>query len=162
MQIEDVKKFIRLCRNHNISVCIESSFTLPSSYYECVADEVDYWLCGMRNISFDGSGHNQDSLILENLNIVMPKAKNIIARYPLIEGYTTKTEQMERFQCLMQKSGISQIEILPCNPNMEHYYTLSGIPCALKGSESMPAKEQIQQAYHYFQSNKNCNVKIVE
>lgn len=150
LQWEELMDFIILCKQYDISVCVESSFALPNEVYGRTADYVDYWLAGLRNTSFGSSSANNDALIIENLRIVMSKAHHILARYPLIHNFTTGKEEWERYALIMKQTGLKNIQILPCNPDTVHFYHLSGTDYSFDPAKIMPTTQQTEEARTYF------------
>lgn len=150
LQAEEVKRLLILCKQHGISTCVESSFTLPEGPYRMVSEYTDYWLAGMRDIKFGMGDEKNDKEVVEKIKLVSLKAKKIIARYPLIGGYTTQQKQLDRYRLLMAAAGIHDIELMKCNPNMLHYYQLSGMNCGLSLTDILTTEEQWQEAQYYF------------
>lgn len=148
LQITEVLEFFRLCRQKEIPVCVESSFTLPNEIYEKAAAYVDCWLAGLRDTSF--GVNNKNELVRKNLQTVNPNKSHVIGRYPLINGFTTNSEDWERYAALMSETGITELEILPCNPNTSHYYRLSGIAYSFEPETMIPDKKQLQDICTYF------------
>lgn len=150
LQTEEVMEFLRLCRQKDIPVCIESSFTLPAEVYENAAEYVDCWLAGLRDTNFGEKNGNADELVKKNLQIVNTGKSHVIARYPLINGFTTDKEDLERYAALMSEARITELQILPCNPDTTHYYRLSGIAYNFKPERIMPTSQQLEEACTYF------------
>lgn len=154
LQKDEVRKLLLLCKKDGISSCIESSFTLPAQAYDSVKDCVDYWLAGLRDTGYGQGNVKNDDNIIQNIKIVSGHCKKIYARYPLIASRTTETSHLERFANIMEATGITDVEILRCNPSMELFYALSGIPCKLVQASSMPTDKQFQEACDFFKSKK--------
>lgn len=150
LQTKEVIEFLKLCKKEEIPVCIESSFTLPNGVYQETAEYVDCWLAGLRNTSFDAKRDNEDALVKGNLETVMAQKCHVIARYPLIRGYTTDQNEWERYASLMSETGITELQILSCNPDTSHYYRLSGIAYGFEPERIMPTKEQLMDICVYF------------
>lgn len=152
LQKDEVRKLLLLCKKDGFSTCIESSFTLPSQAYESVKDCVDYWLAGLRDVNFGLGDKENDRRVVENLRIVSACCKKIYARYPLIAPRTTKTVHLERFASIMKTAGINDVEVIRCNPNMELFYTLSGIACTMDSKSCVPTDAQFEKACAFFES----------
>ena len=152
LQKEDVRELLLLCKRDGISTCVESSFTLPPQAYESVKDCVDFWLAGLRDTSFGLANFRNDETIIRNIRIVAGHCQKIYARYPLIASRTTEDTHLKRFASIMEATGITEVEIMRCNPNMELFYTLSGIPCKLEQASSIPTDRQFQKACDFFES----------
>lgn len=150
LQWEELMDFLTLCKQNHISVCVESSFALKNEVYQCTADYVDCWLAGLRNTSYCTGAANHDDLVKENLKTVIPRAHQVLARYPLIHDYTTKREEWDRYAWIMKQTGLNKIQILQCNPDTVHYYQLSGIPYQFEPANIIPSKEQIEEAGNFF------------
>ena len=98
-------------------------------------------------LDYDG-----DETIIRNIRIVAGHCQKIYARYPLIASRTTEDTHLKRFASIMEATGITEVEIMRCNPNMELFYTLSGIPCKLEQASSIPTDRQFQKACDFFES----------
>lgn len=161
LQKEEARELLLLCKRDGISTCVESSFTLPPQAYESVKDCVDFWLAGLRDTSFGQANFRNDDIIIRNIKVVAGHCQKIFARYPLIASRTTEDIHLERFASIMEATGITDVEILRCNPSMELFYTLSGIPCKLEQASSIPSDMQFQKACEFFKS-RNLTVKNKE
>jgi glycyl-radical enzyme activating protein family len=152
LQKDEVRKFLLLCKKDGISTCIESSFTRPTTAYESVKDYVDYWLAGLRDVSFGQGNLDNSKNIIRNIKTVSKHCKKIYARYPLIAARTTEDEHLIRFASIMKQTGITDVEILRCNPNMNLFYKLAGIPSQLDQESSIPTDMQFKKACDFFKS----------
>lgn len=150
LQTAEVLEFLKLCQAKEIPVCVESSFTLPNEIYTEAAEYVHCWLAGLRDTSFGEEKENVDELVKKNLQTVKRKNNRVIARYPVIRGFTTSQEDWERYATLMLETEITELQILPCNPDTSHYYRLSGIAYSFEPDRIMPTKKQLQDICTYF------------
>lgn len=74
----------------------------------------------------------------------------LIARLPVIRGYTDKEDQLCALRDILLENEIMELEILPCNPHMNHYYELMGKEAELDLKQCIPGNEEVQNILEYF------------
>jgi pyruvate formate lyase activating enzyme len=149
LQQEAVLELLQLCEQHQIHTAIETSLTLPWDIYASVQDYVDCWLIGMRDLSLQGSLQQAD-VVLQNVQGLSASGKDVIVRLPLIRGYTDSPDQIQRMVHFMRIGHFADIELLPCNRDLEHYYVLSGITPIPSVEGLLPSSQEIETIAGFF------------
>ena len=148
-------ELLKLCKDYQINTCVETSMRLPDHAYEEAARYVDCWLLGFREVylprHFDAkTAHlncrRQISIFRQMSN------PRLIARLPLIRGYTDKEEQLCTLRDILLENGIMELEILPCNPHMNHYYELMGKEAELDVNQCVPSGAELENILNGFLS----------
>ncbi len=150
LQKEAVLELLKLCWTRGIHTAIESSLSLPKSAYEYVGEYVDCWLIGMRNTTFENKDESINDDMVENVNYIASLNKKVIARLPVIKGFTDSKVQLDRVVKLLKIGKSKDIQILPCNIDMEHYYILSGLNLELEVEKLIPSEAEISDVVRFF------------
>lgn len=144
LQKEAVLELLQLCKQHHIHTALETSLTLPWEMYASVENDVDCWLVGMRDLSVQGYPAEADERVSQNVQHLAMSGKEVIVRLPLIHGYTDMPDRITRMIDLMRFGHFDSIELLPCNPDLEHYYVLSGIEPIPSVVELLPSAHEVE------------------
>lgn len=146
-------ELLKLCKENQINTCVETSMMLSDHAYQEAARYVDCWLLGFREVYL--SQYLDSETVRLNCKrrvAVFRQALNprLIARFPIIKGYTDKDELLRIMRDILLENGIIELEILPCNPHMNHYYELIGKEAELDINCSIPNDTEIQNIMEYF------------
>lgn len=153
LQDKATVELLKLCRKHQIHTCVETSMMLPDHAYQEAAKHVDCWLLGFREV------YLQQSIDSETVRwnckrrvAIFRQSSNprLIARLPIINGYTDREELLCTLRDILLENGIMELEILPCNPHMEHYYELIGKEAEIDINHSIPDDTEIENIMEYF------------
>lgn len=146
-------ELLKLCKDHQINTCVETSMRLPDYAYEEAAQYIDCWLLGFREVYLPQ--HSDAKTARSNCRrqiSIFRRMSNprLIARLPLIKGYTDKEEQLYTLREILLENGIMEVEILPCNPHMNHYYELMGKEVELDVNKCVPSDVEIENILQFF------------
>lgn len=153
MQCEAAIELLKLCKEYHINTCVETSMLLPDSSYQNAAKYVDCWLLGFREVFLSQSPDAECiySDCKRLIDIFRHSADTrLIARLPLIKGYTDKNEQLYTLQKILIENEIMELQVLPCNPHMKHYYELIGKELVLDEVQCVPDRDEINKTVEYF------------
>jgi pyruvate formate lyase activating enzyme len=156
LQKEAVLELVKYCKKRGIHTAIETALALPVESYQYVSKYIDCWLIGMR----DSYLNNSNSHLSENIQYFSKMREQVIVRYPAIKGYTMGDDQLLRLAENMKLGGFKNIEILPCNKNMLHYYILLGRMPEFNINEVVPGEEEIRRVFSFF-SDRGLDVRVV-
>jgi len=128
LQHKQIKDLLIRCKNDNIHTTIETSASVPFSFFENIYNEVDSWLFGIRPISNKYQGKLPDfNLVIDNLRKLSNlNNNNITIRTPIIQNVIDTQYQINQIIDIMRKNKLSRIELLPYNPYTNHYYSATG------------------------------------
>lgn len=152
LQKEAVRELLKLCKITGHHTAIETSLCVPLENLKYVSRFVDCWLIGMRSLYLPGSTPQMDTMLRQNIAYLSELDSEVIVRYPAIKGYTQSEEQMSRVAEYMRLGNFNHIEIIPCNSNMSHYYSLSGIAPEINVEEVYMNETEINSIYSFFNS----------
>lgn len=153
LQDKAVIELLKLCREYQINTCVETSMMLPDYAYQEAAKYIDCWLLGFREVYLPQYSDLETvrmnckrrvSIFRQGLN------PRLIARFPVIKGYTDNEERLCILRDILLENGIMELEILPCNPHMNHYYELIGKEAELDINHSIPNDTEIENILEYF------------
>lgn len=153
LQDKAAVELLRLCKDYQINTCVETSMLLPDSIYQEAAPYVDCWLLGFREVylSRELEPEAAHSNCQRRVAILRQSSSpHLIARLPVISGYTDREEQLSTLRELLLENGIMELEILPCNPHMNHYYELMGKEVKLDTNCCIPSDEELENIQWYF------------
>jgi len=146
-------ELLKLCREYQIHTCVETSMMLPDQAYQEAARYVDCWLLGFREVYLPQK--TDPETVRSNCKrriAIFRRTSNprLIARLPIIRGYTDKEELLRIFRDILLENGIMELEILPCNPHMNHYYELTGKEVEIDINHSIPDDTEMEAIRDYF------------
>lgn len=117
------------CKDNGIHTTVETSGIAEKSEIEILLPFVDTWLVGFRlhrGIDKEPSAEMEVATRLF-LSIVSKKPNvGIIGRIPVIPGYTDRVDYLNKVTDMCYQFNISNIELLPHNPESAHYYSVMG------------------------------------
>lgn len=153
LQDKAVIELLKLCRDYQINTCVETSMLLPDSIYQEAAQYVDCWLLGFRQVYLpQGFDPQAARLNCKRQVTIFRRTSNprLIARLPVIREYTDREEQLCILRDILLENEIMELEILPCNPHMNHYYELMGKESELDLNQCIPSDEELENILEYF------------
>lgn len=153
LQDKAAVELLKLCRKHQIHTCVETSMMLSDYAYQEAAKYVDCWLLGFREVYLSQSLDSE--IVRRNCKrrvAIYRQASNprLIARLPIIKGYTDREVLLCILRDILLENGVMELEILPCNPHMEHYYKLIGKEAEIDINHSIPDDTEIENIMAYF------------
>ena len=95
LQISFLPELARLCKQHGVSVAVDTAGCVPYGYFEEILPYIDLFLYDIKCLDSDlhKCGTGQDNgLILENLNCLIKTGKKIIIRTPVIPHFNDGNE----------------------------------------------------------------------
>lgn len=152
-QPEASLELLMLCKKHGISTCIETSMMLPDDSYRAVGAYTDTWLLGFREVYL--TQDRDEDTVRENckrkISIFRAAgASRLVARFPVIRGYTDAQDKQRLLRDILIENEIRELEILPCNRHMEHYYTLLGEEAVANAEQCVPSDAELDAIEMYF------------
>ena len=147
MQSDAVIELAARCHEDRINVYVETSGSMPSQLYEELLDHVDGWLFGLRpctSQTCSSASVGDFSRVLANLQLLASGAAQIIIRTPLIPGYTSDCESLRLVARAMLDSEIQELQLLPSNPYVNHYYVACGFPLPFQGEIPAHSADEIE------------------
>lgn len=130
LQVHAVRALLQKARQAGIHTAVETSGELPSGPVESLAEWVDLWLFGLRSYArTPGAPPTLSPLALANLDVLAAKDNTRIRiRLPLIPGYTDSAAAIAQVRHAMAERHLDALELLPYNPDTQHYYHAIGQP----------------------------------
>lgn len=135
LQWQEVKRLLELCKNDGFHTAVETSAAIPGEAMQQLASVTDCLLFGLKQTDpgrcMEMTGIDM-GVVLDNLETAVSLSSDkVIIRTPLIPGYTDDADNIERIHQIMERYGIQKLDLLPFNPNTQHYYQAGGIPDCL-------------------------------
>lgn len=155
-QAEGAIELLKICRDYGVNTCVETSMLLPAEVYRAAEPYVDVWLLGFRNVYLPGRRLDDIEIRKDcKRKVDFLKEKpgvRLIARFPIIKGWTDAKEKVTLLREVLFENEIKELELLPCNPHMEHYYTLMGKEVPVNVTACIPSKQEISRMAECFRA----------
>jgi pyruvate formate lyase activating enzyme len=135
---ENATEFLRLCKEKNIHVCVETSGLLDKNCYMNALPYVDVWLFGIRVLT-DRSANLHTKKLISNCKLIKSRTNVIIPAIPLIPGITENI--LQESLSVMEIINPTEIWLNPWNQSYDVYYKAMGIESAFP----KPSKVLIKQ-----------------
>ncbi len=156
MQAEAAEALLKLCKARGIHTCVETSMLLPEHIYAHAGAYVDHWLLGFREVYLPEAGDPErirESCRGKVQAMREGGAEGFTARFPVIVGYTDEERSLSLLCECLYESGISELEVFPCNPHTGHYYRLMGKEVREDISKWIPDAEKMRKIQEFFKGN---------
>jgi pyruvate formate lyase activating enzyme len=137
---EQTFQFLKLCKENDIHVCVETSGLLDSSRYERALPYVDVWLFGMRVLTDNNSVFHIEKL-MENARLIKKSSKKIIPVIPMVPDVMNRSDALSQVLMLVSEIDADEVQFNPWNRSYDLYYAFSGIKCAF----SRPSDDKIEK-----------------
>lgn len=149
LQTDCAIELLKICRSYGINTCVETSMLLPEEVYQTASSYVDTWLLGFRNVYLPQRGWNAMEIredCKRKVDFLKEKSEvRLIARFPIIKGYTDARGKVTLLREILIENEIKELELLPCNPHMEHYYKQMGKEALVNVAACIPSQQEISR-----------------
>ena len=147
MQMDFLEQFLRLCKENGINTALDTSGYLVWSQFERIVDLVDLFLYDLKHI--DEEEHKKltgvsNRWILENLEKLVLRGKNIIVRIPVIPNYNDSPKNITQSKNFLSSLSIKRVDLLPFNKAAGSKYKLLGKNYICEGLDS-PSDERMNR-----------------
>lgn len=154
MQPDFLMECIRLMKQHNIHVALDTcGYTQTEKYADIIA-EVDLVLFDLKHT--DSGLHREYTgvaleSILRNLQSKAQAEKPLLVRIPLIPDFNMSEDvYAEMAEILAELPSLQQIDLLPYHYIASHKYTRLGMEYKMKGVKE-PSKMEVEIAFDFFE-----------
>jgi len=122
-------EILRACKRKGLHTVLETSGYGSWSFFWRLLGDVDLVLYDLKLI--DCVEHKKftqacNSIIISNLFKLTASGKSVLARMPLIPGYTTSKANLISLARLLRSTGIGEVQLLPYNPLAADKYSKLG------------------------------------
>jgi pyruvate formate lyase activating enzyme len=151
-QLRFVGDLLTACREAGIHVALDTSGFVVWSVLERIVDEVDLFLYDIKHM--DDQEHIRltgvsNHLILQNLERLQERGKEIIVRIPVIPGHDTSSRNLRETRDYLSSLCIKRAELLPYNKAAGAKYRLVGQDYALERLEPCSREEMEEIAAEF-------------
>lgn len=156
LQVSAIRELADRSHADGLPVAVETSGAMPQDSYRQVADHVDCWLFGLRpccQLECVPQTVGDLAIITENLRFLANTSAQIIVRVPLIPRYTTNHESFKRIAEIMTELRLQEVELLPSNPSLNHYYEATGIPRPFPKQTFVLGNRDVRKAENYMRAS---------
>ena len=153
MQSDFLMECIRLMKQHNIHVALDTcGYTQPEKYAKIIA-EVDLVLYDLKhtnaNLHREFTGAALEP-ILRNLQSKAQAEKPLFVRIPLIPEFNmSEAVYAEMAEILASLPSLMQVDLLPYHYIASHKYTRLGMEYKMKGIKE-PSRIEVEKALDFF------------
>jgi len=155
MQPEFLAELLLSCRKAGINTAVDTcGYALPS-VVERIAGLPDLWLYDLKlmddlqHVEFTGVSNE---LILQNLEILARKERNVMVRFPVIPGITDAGANLEGIAETMRRLRLTHLTLLPYHATAGHKYRRLGKDYGLEGTQE-PGDEKMKDIENFFRHN---------
>ncbi|MDY0101722.1 MAG: glycyl-radical enzyme activating protein [Lentimicrobium sp.] len=155
MQPDFLMECIRLTKQHNFQIALDTCGYAQPEQFSTIVAEVDLVLFDLKHTDshihqeFTGAGLE---LILKNLQSKAQADKPLVVRIPLIPGFNMSAiVNAEMAKILENLPSLQQIDLLPYHHIASHKYIRLGMENKMKGVKE-PARAEVEKAYDFFES----------
>lgn len=161
LQIDFLSRLLHYCKEEGIHTAVDTCGYLPWSSFTKIEKTVDLWLYDIKLI--DDTRHQtytgvSSRLILENLQRLSLKTKQIDIRVPLIPGINDSPEDIKQIADLLSSLKLKTVSLLPFHRLGLEKYAKLGIEEKMPDSKP-PSKTRLASLGQIFQK-KNIKVTI--
>lgn len=156
LQPDAVAALARRCKEMGVNTAVETSGIIPLDNIKRVINNIDIWLIGMRLTTGHQPGVSPEltDKIRETIGwIKQNSSATIILRIPVIPTFTSTPEYLGTALEIIQDFSLTNIDILPENPEEGHYYRASGLPSPIAYDKRL-AQDAFKQVSDFFQNHK--------
>lgn len=130
-----VQRLFSACKDRGIHTAVETCGCVPWSALEAVAPVTDLFLYDIKHV--DGAVHEEytgkdNKMILENLERLVGKGKEVIFRIPLIPGVNDNEEMYGGVARLALRLNVAMVHIMPFHQMGSSKWEAAGMPYAFK------------------------------
>jgi len=153
LQPQMVARLAKMCKEHEINTAVETALYVPWENVEAVLEHIDLFYVDMKlpnaekYLEFTGG---RQSVILENLQKLSARRKNIVVRIPVIPGVNDADVDLDGFGLILRGIGgkIKQVELLKYNHLAESKYTMTDRPY-MKFAENCQTDPEMERICAY-------------
>jgi len=137
---DETLAFLKLCKENNIHICVETSGLLDRRLYERACPFVDLWLFGTRVLTENNSVFHTEKL-MENARLLKKLSKNIIPVIPMVPDVMNREDALSQANLILEAIEAAEVQLNPWNRCYDLYYAFSGIKCSFP----KPSDEKIEK-----------------
>ena len=151
LQAEFLTQILKACKENGIHTAVDTAGHVPYERFEQILPYTDLFLYDVK--CFDPEKHKRyvgvdNTLILENLKLLLSTNKSVWIRIPIIGTVNDTTEEMEQIQDYLYSCGTpAKIELLPYHALGEHKYAAIGKEAQ---TFDVPSEETIKRLERVF------------
>ncbi len=152
LQADAAAALANRCKQAGINTALETSGIIDVSKLQKVSPYIDTWMIGLRLTTghHKGISPSLEHKTRQTLSYLTSSTRSkIIVRIPIIPGYTTTPPYLQAVRRIVSDFSLTNIELLPQNPEGDHYYRATGIR-PLVGYSKQLADESYQKVAHFF------------
>jgi glycyl-radical enzyme activating protein len=141
------KCILKACKKLALHTAVETAGHVSWSSFERIIPFTDLFLFDVKHTDpakLKEFTKGDAARILQNLEKLATRAKQIIARIPVIPGFNDSPEEIQNIARLLKRLGIAELHMLPYHRYGQNKYRLMGRKYNFQGpqqveAESMPA-----------------------
>lgn len=140
MQDDFLAALAEACRKEGFHTCLETAGAASSAAVNRVLPHMDLVLFDLKIM--DIGLHNELlgfplEMVIDNLKRFVESGKEVIARVPVIPGYTDAKNNLEAIALLLEETGVSRVNLLPYHDYGAKKYGQLGREYRLKDEKTM-------------------------
>ena len=131
-----VTELLMALKQHGIHTAIETCGDAEWSVFEQIMDYTDLFLFDIKNMNshdHETATGGDNKLILNNFESLARRGKELTVRVPVIPGWNSDAEHLQRLAGYAGKHGVSSIELLPYHSLGRSKYSALGRTCSVVG-----------------------------
>jgi pyruvate formate lyase activating enzyme len=145
LQPDFARDVLRACRDIGIDTALETAGHVPWAALEEAAPWVDHLLFDVKHLDSDVHRRHtgvRNTLILENLRRVMPLARQVIVRIPVIPGFNGTDAEIRQIAEFARELGVEELHLLPYHRLGQAKYSQMGLDYACEGVDPLTKERE--------------------
>jgi pyruvate formate lyase activating enzyme len=155
LQFDFLLDALKACKSNGYHTAVDTSGYSSSENFRSVIPYTDLFLFDLKHM--DDARHIEytgvsNTLILENLRLIMESGKDVMVRVPVIPGYNEDNEnivKVRQFLSATKVRSLKKINLLPFHKIGSSKYKKFNIPYMM-GNIEEPTKEKMRELKEYF------------
>lgn len=155
------KCILKACKKLALHTAVETAGHVSWSGFERIIPFTDLFLFDIKHtdsVKLKEYTKADAARILKNLEKLVRRAKQLIARTPVIPGFNDSPEEIQKIARLVNRLGITELHLLPYHRYGQSKYKLMGCKYIFQGPQQVEAERML--ALQETASREGLNVKV--
>jgi pyruvate formate lyase activating enzyme len=137
---------LKACKDLALHTAVETAGHVSWSCFERIISFTDLFLFDIKHTDpgkLKEFTKGDAARILQNLQKLVMRAKQLIVRTPVIPGFNDSAEEIQKIARLVKSLGIKELHMLPYHQYGQSKYRLMGRKYIFRGSQQVEAQRML-------------------